>query len=318
MKKSLPFLLVFAVFLLSFIACSQEDKNKITGNVSQAVEVQTSTPAETMPEVEKETVEQSGSLSNTDYEIFELRFSTFVVTTGNPTFTTLNNLNFSLSIGIKNKISGFYCYIPISFAAWSFISDNTAVTKNGNSGFTTGISFYNNKDANVSVNISYKGLSKTFTFILKSSVQQTFDEEIIQSFTHDAKLLHVIRYNPSNPLDPRNITGNLNSELYSIFNRTTEVSYDYINPEMDILRKRADGSYSVYMLSASVPVSEFNLRATLNGTNTSILSYEIRYGYSLDFPYIYLTLISSGPGDVYIYGSYKGLPETVIGYAKLN
>lgn len=62
-----------------------------------------------------------------------------------------------------------YKAVSDSDATWSFNSaDNASITETGD-GFNASKTFYSNNDAGNEVNISYKGLTKIFNFILKSA-----------------------------------------------------------------------------------------------------------------------------------------------------
>ena len=158
---------VFVIF--GFLAsCSKKDRNKII-NGGGVPDVNTVVPNDTMAGTEKNAIESSETLNPADYEIFELRFASNFITGSPQEFTIVNNAIYTFVFGLKNKNSGDILYKDISVSAWDFSSDNSAIIKNGNTGFNASNTFYSDKDADIAVNISYKGLHKNFNFVLKSN-----------------------------------------------------------------------------------------------------------------------------------------------------
>lgn len=167
MKKMLIFAASMIILLSFFASCSVEYNNIVFG--SGFVDVKTTGFENTMPEAEINEIENSEILQSADYEIYELRFSSYSVYESSKEFTITNNANYYFVFGLKNKNSGDIYYKDIPVSDWEFSSDNTAVTKKENTGFTAGSSFYSDNNANISVDVFWKGLHKNFKFVLKSN-----------------------------------------------------------------------------------------------------------------------------------------------------
>jgi hypothetical protein len=77
-----------------------------------------------------------------------------------------NNKAYSLVIGIKEISSSGVAYFEISDAQWTLdpTSNNAVSEQNGK--LTVSDSFYAGNNANISLVVTYKGLPKTFTFVL--------------------------------------------------------------------------------------------------------------------------------------------------------
>lgn len=172
MKKNLMIALsVFLVFGF-FMSCSKKDKEKIFQiQVTVNDTIAATYPIDNiMQEEEINKINSTDTLKSSEYTISALRFDDKAVTAAGQTFEVQNGWNYTLCFELKNTGTGKVLYVNISEAgsAWTFNSDNTNVVQYYDSGFTAKDTFYTNKPANITVTIPWKGLTKTFTFVLTS------------------------------------------------------------------------------------------------------------------------------------------------------
>ncbi|MDR3049629.1 MAG: hypothetical protein LBV16_07350, partial [Elusimicrobiota bacterium] len=103
------------------------------------------------------------------YEIVYLHFGTYRIADDNMGATITidgNNKAYSLVIGIEEISSSGVAYFEISDAQWTLdpTSNNAVSEQNGK--LTVSNSFYSDNPATISLTATYKGITKTFTFVL--------------------------------------------------------------------------------------------------------------------------------------------------------
>ncbi|MDR2191546.1 MAG: hypothetical protein LBO62_01520, partial [Endomicrobium sp.] len=171
MKKILTAAVSMFVLCGLMVSCSEDDKNKIIRNEQNGNTVNTTVPNDTMAQDEKDTINNAETLSLVDYEIYELRFGSYYFSDGSQEFTLGSNAKYSFVFGLRDNKTGHIAYYTIQNSTWTFSSDNAAITKYADTGFNASSSFYSNANAEITVDISYKGLNKSFKFTLKSTVK---------------------------------------------------------------------------------------------------------------------------------------------------
>ncbi len=174
MKKGLMLALSMFVAFGFFVSCDKEDVERIVKAVGEELNiVGTTPPPNTMQQDEIEAINANAALDSSIYAITALLFSDKIITI-NESFTIQNDKNYIFFFELKNTDTGKVLYVPISSAAdtWTFHSDNTNVVQYVKTGFTAKDTFYSNEDANITVNITWKGLTKEFKFVLKSNAEQ--------------------------------------------------------------------------------------------------------------------------------------------------
>jgi hypothetical protein len=178
MKKTLVFAAVLFFVTGFLVSCSKKDRDKIINGDNQTQNFETQIPNDTMTQDEKETIKNTETLNSADYEICELRFGSNFVSAASQEFTIVNNAEYSFVFGLRNKDTGEIAYYTIQNSSWSFSSDNAKVSKKGNIGFSVSSLFYSDTNANIEMEITYKGISKTFSFVLKSGMNNPESEVI--------------------------------------------------------------------------------------------------------------------------------------------
>lgn len=173
MKKSI--MLVLSMFLVfGFVSCSKSKDNKIDGIIQIIVNdtIAVILPTENiMQEDEINIINSTDTLESSEYTISALRFDNKAVTADGQIFIVQNGYNYTLCFEVKNISTEKVLYVNVSEAGndWTFNSlDNDNIVKYYDSGFTVKNTFYKDKDANIVVNISWKGLTKQFNFVLRS------------------------------------------------------------------------------------------------------------------------------------------------------